>query len=614
MDWHDTDPLPLRDPQSPLTLTNEETTEAAGTLSAPFAPSSGSSFGLQSTPLWHDMAQSENPQTAPVQVSAYPHPIYQSPVPATEAQVYSDPHTPGSFAPHLIYQPSAPINLNNPLFAPIASAFAPGLQTEEMIQAEAVNAVIWQKLSHLVHTPPRFDGLGPFLTFVASIGLFVSLIAGNGWMLLPWGLLLLASWKINRAHVVKEHARDALNMAPFDLRWVGPLAQAINSPHNRVQGVSSQILSHLLPHLRPEDSNLLNPQQRSALNQKLIENKRRDSELNIAILAAWENVGDQEAVAYVDRLAHLWAWPGAKRQVRDAAGKCLPLLEKRLEEEHAARVQAGQATAEVKSENTAKSARTRVVNKQVSEQLEKLEEERRKHTNPGMRMGFLIASWAFIVPYTAYMVYSSWIQGNPKLALTWAIISLISTQLHRFTLSLRQSEEAKNLAKMNDVRGVGTLTEALEWPDASTQRVAAAALTRLLPNLTASDGTLLNAKQRGILYNILRKRNVRSQELLIKAILEALKQVGDHAAIPAVERLMDLPATSQRNSKIRELARDTRQYLDASAQQQSVSSTLLRASSAHDTPSELLLRGAMANTDEAPQQLLRASVSEEKNS
>ena len=79
-------------------------------------------------------------------------------------------------------------------------------------------------------------------------------------------------------------------------------------------------------------------QQRAALNQKLIANRARDSDLNIAILAAWENVGDQDAVAYVDRLAHAWAWPGAQMQVRKAARKCLVPLEKRLEEEHAARL------------------------------------------------------------------------------------------------------------------------------------------------------------------------------------------------------------------------------------------------------------------------------------
>ena len=73
--------------------------------------------------------------------------------------------------------------------------------------------------------------LWPFLTFVASIGLLVSLVATNFWMLLPWMLMLGASLKINRAHAAKEHARDALNMAPLDLRWVGPLSQAINSPH-----------------------------------------------------------------------------------------------------------------------------------------------------------------------------------------------------------------------------------------------------------------------------------------------------------------------------------------------------------------------------------------------
>ena len=595
MDWHETDPLPLRDPQSPLTLNTEETTETAGTPTVPFAPPAGSGFVSQSAALWHDMAQGENQEAGPAQASAYPHPIYQSPVPGP-------------------YLPS-PAHSHIPLVVPPASAFTPETQSqmlsETMTQTETVNAVIWQKLSHLVHTPPRYDGLWPVLTFVASVGLFASLISANVWMLLPWMLLLGASLKINRVHAVKEHIRDAINMAPFDLRWVGPLAQAINSPHSRVQGVSAQILSHLLPHLRPSDAGLLNAQQRAALNQRLIENKPRDSDLNVAILAAWANVGDQEAVAYVDRLAHGWAWPGGQKHVQEAAQTCLLTLEKRLEEEQAMRVVGGEAAAEEKAETVVQTAGTRAVNKKVSEQLEKLDEERRKHSNPGMRMGFLIASWVFIVPYTAWQAYNSWTYNNWKLSAAWAILSLISTQLHRLTLSLRQSEEAKKLAQMDDVRGVGTLAEALEWPDASTQRVAAAALTRLLPRMTASDGTLLNSRQRAILYNILRKRNVRSQEPLISAILEALKQIGDHAAIPAVERLTDLPATSQRNIKIRTLAMDTRQFLDNTAQQQSISSTLLRASSAHETPSELLLRGAMLNTDEAPQQLLRASVSEE---
>ena len=586
MDWKETDPALLREPQSPLTLNTVETNETTGTTVS-FAPPATSSFAPQSAPLWHDMAQNENPEAAAAQVSAYPHPVYQSPVPASA-------------------------NSNIPLVAPPASTFAPGTQEPSLMQADTVDAVIWQKLSHLVHTPPRFDGLWPFLTFVASIGVFASLIATNVWMLLPWILMLAASLKINRAHAVKEHARDALNMAPLDLRWVGPLAQAINSPHSRVQGVSAQLLAHLLPHLRPTDASLLNSQQRTALNQKLITNRVRDCDLNIAILAAWKNVGDQEAVAYVDRLAHVWAWPGTQRQVQKAARECLIGLEKRLEEEHAARLQPGETTGEEKIENTRKSAGARAVNKKVSEQLEKLEEEKRKHSNPGMRLGFLLASWLCIVPYTFCMAGASWISGSHKIAVVWAILGLISTQLHRFTLSLRQSEEAKKLAAMDDVRGVGTLSEALEWPDASTQRVAASALTRLLPLMTASDGNLLNAKQRSCLYNILRKRNVRSQEPLIKAILTALQQVGDHAAIPAVERLIDLPAISTRHIKIRDLARQTREFLDETAKLQSVSSTLLRASSAHDTPSELLLRGSMSVAEEnAPQQLLRASVSEE---
>ena len=130
------------------------------------------------------------------------------------------------------------------------------------------------------------------------------------------------------------------------------------------------------------------------------------------------------------------------------------------------------------------------------------------------------------------------------------------------------------------------------------------------PGLTASDGNLLNATQRANLYGMLRMRYVRSHYALVEAILKALQQVGDEAAVPVVERLAKAHAYTPSQNRIKQLAQDTLPLLETSARNQGASAMLLRASSQNDTPSGLLLRGAMATTEDAPQQLLRASATQ----
>ena len=478
---------------------------------------------------------------------------------------------------------------------------------------DAAGADIWQRLSLLVRTPARMDGLWPLLAPFAALCLLVSVATGEWWMTLAWSITLFAGVKINMAHTSRENARDALNMAPLDLRWVGPLAQALHSPHPRVRGVAQQLLIHLLPHLRAGDAGLLNTQQRDYLNQKLALNRRRDHALNKAILAAWVNVGDAASVSYVERLTVAWAWSAGQQQVRETARQALPLLEQRLQAEHDARMQTAQMTQNVgfgvPFAPPPLSANSQAAIADVDAQLDKLREERRKHSKPGMRLAFLLASWVFIVPYTAVMAYTYLftVHGGWKLGLMWAFLCLLATQLHRFSLSNKQTEAARKLAQTDDIRAVGPLAEALEWPDASIKFTAATGLIRLLPRLTASDGNLLNAAQRANLYGMLRMRYVHSHYPLVEAILKALQQVGDEAAIPVVERLEKAHAYTTNQKRIKQLASDTLPLLATSARNQGASAMLLRASSAQDTPSDLLLRGAMANNEDAPQQLLRAS-------
>ena len=82
---------------------------------------------------------------------------------------------------------------------------------------------------------------------------------------------------------------------------------------------------------------------------------------------------------------------------------------------------------------------------------------------------------------------------------------------------------------------------------------------------------------------------------------------------PPLSASQTCPPSQAATSKYAILPDRNPQSFSETQKLQSVSSTLLRASSAHDTPSELLLRGSMSVAEEdAPQQLLRASVSEEK--
>ncbi len=478
---------------------------------------------------------------------------------------------------------------------------------------DAASADIWQRLSLLVRTPSRANGAWSLLAPLSALPLLITLMMGEWWQALAWGLSLTAGVKIYGARQAGEHAQAALNMAPLDLRWVGPLAQALHSPNSRVRGVAQSLLTHLLPHLRAGDAVLLNAQQRAYLNHKLTRNRRRDADLNKAILAAWVNVGDAEAIAHVERLTGAWAWSAPQQQVRETARQALPLLERRLQEEYNARTEAAQQMQGLQTGELyappALSATSQAVIANVDSQLERLREERRKHSSPGMRLGFLLASWVFIVPYTAYMTWLTFAtHGGWKMGVMWLSLCLLATQLHRFSLSSKQTEAARALSETNDLRAVGPLAEALDWPDASIQFVAATGLVRLLPTLNASDGNLLNAKQRASLYGMLRMRNAHSHYGLLEAILKALQQVGDEAAIPVVERLEKAHAYTNNQKRIKQLAQDTLPLLTMSARNQGASAMLLRASSQNDAPSDLLLRGAMANTEDAPQQLLRASA------
>jgi hypothetical protein len=168
--------------------------------------------------------------------------------------------------------------------------------------------------------------------------------------------------------------------------------------------------------------------------------------------------------------------------------------------------------------------------------------------------------------------------------------------------SQQQKVASMVIARFNDVRAVGPLTEALEFKDPDTVQIATKALISLLPRLKASDAPLLSPTHRHSLNKALQGKNTE----LTLAILKAWEQVGDAGAVSEVEKLVEGRGRGGRISKVVEAAKDCLPFLRQSAERQQIGSQLLRPSDGNLTPSDVLLRPAMPHTStEPPGELLR---------
>jgi hypothetical protein len=117
----------------------------------------------------------------------------------------------------------------------------------------------------------------------------------------------------------------------------------------------------------------------------------------------------------------------------------------------------------------------------------------------------------------------------------------------------------------------------------------------------ASDAHLLTDDQLDALCRCMKE----DRPLLVLAILEALKQVGGERAIPHVEKLLDKTYASGRRDIVARAAADCLPVLRVRAEQQRAARTLVRAASAPDEPSNILLRPAGTSMPAPADQLLR---------
>lgn len=140
------------------------------------------------------------------------------------------------------------------------------------------------------------------------------------------------------AAVSQSQKRGVSVLAQFDdVRAVGPLVDSLKYQDRTVTKTAEAALTRVLPKLRASDAEMLNDNQRDALTGYLrLEKCAKQKALILAILKAYEQVGDGRALPFVRNLAAPDpAWM-AFRAVTLAARECLPYLEARAEKERQA--------------------------------------------------------------------------------------------------------------------------------------------------------------------------------------------------------------------------------------------------------------------------------------
>lgn len=144
---------------------------------------------------------------------------------------------------------------------------------------------------------------------------------------------LVVQWRMRRIQREAGGKLERLN----DPRAAGPLTHVLSCGDKDAEAAARSALQKLLPRLTACDGDVLSAIQRATLNRLL---RRRaqprywhgsDDSLAFAILKAWEQVGDADAVESARYVAEHARSPKLARAAREA----LPAIEQRAAAEHA---------------------------------------------------------------------------------------------------------------------------------------------------------------------------------------------------------------------------------------------------------------------------------------
>lgn len=140
-----------------------------------------------------------------------------------------------------------------------------------------------------------------------------------------------------------------------DISHVGPLIQSLRVQNTPVRNLAKHALITLLPTMMASDAAKIGDSERAVLLRVLAippndpsyrdlrelfspSAFRREMELRLAILKAYEQVGGEKELPGVERLSQGKSMPGTlgmPREIREAAKECLPYLQLRASSENA---------------------------------------------------------------------------------------------------------------------------------------------------------------------------------------------------------------------------------------------------------------------------------------
>lgn len=236
------------------------------------------------------------------------------------------------------------------------------------------------------------------------------------------------------------------------------------------------------------------------------------------------------------------------------------------------------------------------------------EHQRRRKMRRVVSIGKYAAAVAVLLLYTLLFGHS--------VSIGMGIILIILNDFVYTTLSMRKTRAFQRgmsvaLSQFDHLSLVGPLLDMYNLGDRESIEPA---LTRLLPQLQATDAAKLNAHQRERLYHQLDMSDSRllyehANIEFILAILKSLEQIGDEKALAHVEPL----ARKARNARIREAAQACLPFLQARSEQERIRMNLLRPADAANRQEELM-RPVTYSADNNSTQLLRVSASNQASS
>jgi hypothetical protein len=435
----------------------------------------------------------------------------------------------------------------------------------------------------------------PMLWVAVSLGL----VSGEWEWFLGLLLALLTGRTVSRLSLENCHRRAALLLPELDGAWIGPLVETLAFANPTVRSIARLRLTTVLPTIEASEETVLTDAQRALLFDQLTPRQAASqSDLVEAILRFASATGDEFALDGALRLASARAFTGGQRRVRRAARQSLLRLEQAAAEK--ARTLKGE---EQQDTQAARDDIREDLSPEARALLEQAEDDSK--SQPGMRFGFLLAVWGVVLPYCVIESIAGFAHGNWLAGFCFGAGTALVSQAYRFALTPHQTRVAAHMASLDDVEAVGPLAEMLYWPDDRIKVMAAAALTRLLPRMNASDTQLLSTTQRALLYQTLRLPNAQKQAEFLVALLHALEQVGDINAIPLVRSLAEAQPASLRQKRVIDAARSCLPALEGCAQQNQDSQVLLRATTSESE--ESLLRPAASRSDASVELLVRAA-------